>query len=101
MAGGNMRVFAQTPGTAGLAKNNNTRVFDADALKRGSFTEARSVNGHQVFMTAGGAAAFDQLLGDGYQLSTAQDPGTLSRFFLGDPAANTVSRGEEFIGKVK
>ena len=96
MSGGDMRV--RNHGAGGLGIVNQQEVIDAHSKKAGDFTEARTVEGKQVFLTADGAKAYDGLVSAGYSFRTEADPKGLSKFFLGDFLG---PKGEQFQGKVK
>lgn len=96
MAGGDMRVQTKPVGTLGAL--NQIETVDAHSLRAGTFTEARQVNGQQVWLTADGAKAFDAMAGSGYELRAEKDPGFFSRILLGDLVG---AKGEQHQGRVK
>ncbi len=96
MAGGDMRVQTKPVGTLGIA--NQVETVDANSVKAGTFTEPRTIDGNQVWLTKEGAAALDDLASAGYDLRASKDPGTFEKLLLGDFVG---VKGEQFQGRTK
>ena len=78
MAGGDMHVRA---GAAFGAPVRKAEVIDAHSVKAGDFTEPRTVDGKNVFLTASGAEAWDKILSEGgYRVTASEDPGAIMSF---------------------
>lgn len=100
MAGGDMRVIS-TPGLM-MGGASEMKTIDANSVKSGNMTESRDVKDTRtgktqtMFFTPEGAQAFDSLTwgkdGNGGAMKIEQDPGMLSRFFLGDIKEQNVGK---------
>jgi hypothetical protein len=94
--GGDMRVSNKPIG--GLGAASQLEVIDADSKDVGTFTQKRTVNGQDVYLTKEGAEEFDKLAVD-YEMALSETPHGISKLwttdvlgpkgllFVGDPDA--------------
>lgn len=89
MAGGDSRIVGGAAmGLQSAAQALKAGAIDANSKAAGTFTEKRSVDGQDVWLTPAGAQALDKMKAAAdesmFELRVQKDPGAIAGWFMGD-----------------